>query len=54
LVWMSSDSARALDAAPILFVLLVTFSPFIGLGWWLGRKDAERRRARRLAYQDGK
>jgi hypothetical protein len=54
LVWLTYDAARALDAAAILFVLLVMLSPFIGLGWWLGRKDAERRRARRLAYENGK
>ena len=53
-IWMSYDIDRAVVAARILFVLLLMFSPLIGLGWWIGRRDAKRQAARsQAAYENG-
>jgi hypothetical protein len=51
--WAARDFERALVGAAISLLLLLAFSPLIGWGWHLGRKDAKRHFALKAAITNG-
>jgi hypothetical protein len=51
--WAARDFQRALGGAVISLFLLLAFSPLIGWGWHLGRKDAKRHFALKSAITNG-
>ena len=52
-VWAARDFERALAVAGLSLFLLLAFSPLIGWGWHLGRKDAKRHFALKAAITNG-
>jgi len=51
--WVARDFQTALVGAVISLFLLLAFSPLIGWGWHLGRKDAKRHFALKAAITNG-